>query len=113
MKYEYFHQMTGDDRKTFVIEVPSKEKLQSMLNRFETDVILDFGHVDVHPKDQYNKKIGRKKAHDNIIHQTFQLMNVGCQNERQLFVFSDFTFTVVFSIAKDSPNSRLDLIFRR
>lgn len=111
MKYAYHHWKTGKNRKSFVIELPSKRQLSLMLAYFMPSITLDFGVTLVHPKDSFNKAIGREKALEHAISQSFVFKYIVNQHDgRTFFLFTNYIYDVVFSIVKNSENVHLEYI---
>jgi len=60
------HSLPGWIRATLAFEVPSKEALVNLFNTHTEFLITKIGVTYVHPKEQYNKKIGAKKAIEDL-----------------------------------------------
>lgn len=75
---------------TFAYELPSAMELLDMVISSRQTLAMNFGMTLVHPRDQYNKAIGREKAEfdcTRIPQKQFDLNAVRISNGRTLFNF--------------------------
>lgn len=111
MKNAYYHWKTGKERRSFIIEVPSKQQISLMLSYFMPSITLDIGITACHPKDEFVKAIGREMASKNIINSTFIFKSfVNHSDGRSYILFTNYIYDVLFSIVKESDNVHLEFI---
>lgn len=79
-KLTYIHNQTGTHRYTIALILPtSKELIKNVKNFVDIGNVyfpLAYGITKVHPKDQFNKSIGRKEAEKNMLVHTVKIGDI-------------------------------------
>lgn len=123
MKIKHVNAEPTFTRGTIVVDIPSKERLLEMFTNQEMFTYLAAGASFLHPKDQFNKKIGTARAESYALAEDPKyclLKRIEPREERWVYHFvttvpdarpnMPMYIMIEFgvSIAKDSPNSRLE-----
>lgn len=85
---QYYHNNGTVIRKTIALEVPKKDTLMEMLKLGQRLIRLNIGEANVHPQDQYIKKIGRLISTQNIKEKQYKLDSIELRDDYMLFYLS-------------------------
>lgn len=113
-KLSYIHNSSKylKKRSTIALELPKSEDLLKYVRYFvETGAVyfpLLCGITLVHPKDNFNKSIGRKEAEKNLILRTVEIKTVYIdQKDISIFVKISDNQDISFKVYHDSKKVRI------
>lgn len=106
MRVQTFHNIK--DRTTVVVEVPDITTILNVLNSTTREIFIRYGISFCHPKDNFNKKVGRELAterllgENGLIYHTFELKSVSFSSDRTEYFFTNYSYDIVISVLEDN-----------
>lgn len=98
---------------TFCYDLPPASLFKEMFNRAEELITFPFGVTLLHPKDHYQKSVGREHSFRAMKQTTFELYSLTLNNKKQQFYLKTKFNTryIVIKVSTDlNENVRLDYI---
>lgn len=98
---------------TFCYDLPPAHLFMSMIECIEPLVTFPFGVTLVHPKDHYEKAVGREHSFRAMKQTTFNLTSLNLDNgKRQFYLKTKFNSKyIIIKVSTDlNENVRLDYI---
>lgn len=92
---------------TLAIELPSKKDLQELFSSHSTQLLMKVGKSKKHPKDAFNKKVGRTVSELKMVLIPVTFRNIDIKGVRHVFNFNGDGFSFSLSTIAESPNVHL------
>lgn len=83
----FYHEKEGI-RYTAAVQLPTKAEIVAMLAKSQDYIQVGFGISFVHPKDNFNKKLGRSVAGQRVTNYVFHLREIRVEDGRTSFLVS-------------------------
>lgn len=97
---------------TYVLDVPPKAILESILSVGLPVITMDFGFVVCHPKDAYVKQIGRDLARRYTRKIIWTLQDIRLQDKERIWHFYNEEFSLQLRTKTDSNIVRISDIYK-
>jgi len=105
---QYFHDV--DSGYSYAIDVNfSKEALINIMHHYTEPFTIQIGLAKLHPDDQFDKKIGREVALDDLSDSEMVISSIVFEDNRAVLYFdcADRGLSICFRIHKDSDKPHL------
>lgn len=90
-------------RGTLAIELPTKEHLESCVKQHATCTLINAGFTRVHPKEQFNKRLGRFNATQHIQPSLTYFTNIEFKN-------TSLVYNLIMIVPSNVPGQKIEEI---
>ena len=114
-----FYHSKEEVRYTAAVQLPTKQEIGSMVSKSQDYIQMGFGISFVHPKDNFNKRLGRSIAGQRVNNYLFSLKEICIQSGRTSYAMSapakhhvlgDVEIVVTFSTVAQCQNVHLESV---